>query len=333
MIHFWTPEPLDGGFAGWDPDLEPGRYPSGVGHCLLELYKRLRRRGVPVTVGPVVPGTTQCLVAAMESFYQWHLLQPNELLIQQFLSTFQSIPRIVAIRGDIPETARLVAPRVIEVVPHTAAVQEPHQIWIPLLPQRGLIRRSAERRGAVRTVGIFAYTENVPDIYHSPAWRSDLAGLGMAVVERTYDPEAGVLPVWHDFSDVDVLLGARHDVWSLGLARKPPVKLINAWSAGCIPLLGANELGSVELGRPGIDCLVAEAPEATIDVLAQLADPEVVRRLEAGGAERAGEFSVDRIVDQWLDLLEGKVIELPGDHATAPSTCDHRAPIRPILST
>ena len=72
MIHFWVPAdtatPAD--VLAWDPDLEPRRYASGVGHNLLELYARLARRGLEVSLGEEAPRGTRLVVVFSKSVFQ-----------------------------------------------------------------------------------------------------------------------------------------------------------------------------------------------------------------------------------------------------------------------
>ena len=67
FIHFWSPDDLAAGAASWDPDAEPQRYSTGVGHNLLELFVRLRTDGACVALGERVPRRPALVVVAAGS--------------------------------------------------------------------------------------------------------------------------------------------------------------------------------------------------------------------------------------------------------------------------
>lgn len=304
-VHFWVPEgTLDESFTAWHPDREPERYPSGVGHALLELYKRLEARGRDVSIGPVPPPGVERILLHLESVWSWSSRGPNDERLAQVLKVIRRAGTVTAIRGDIPFEISLDLPHVVEVMPNRASISRINQTWVPLLPQRGLVPRDSSRRGTVRSVGLLAYEINVPAEYRCAEWTAALAACGMELVERVYDAVGPRAPAWHDLSNIDVVLCVRHDALGSGFLRKPATKLINAWAAGAIPIIGAKEPGLVELARPDIDSIAVEEPRDVVGALHRLRDSAFVQALEAGGRERAAAFTVDAVLDQWEALLD-----------------------------
>lgn len=298
-VHF-VAAVVPGAVAVWEPDRAPERYADGEGHQVVELYARLRDLGLPVTIGPHPPRGA-LLVMSADHLVSWfgHPRRREQAHTARLALTGH---RLVVVLGDHPHPGRLPAFAGTRVAPTpTAARQDPRAVWIPLLPQRALVPRNPDRQGTVRTLAMKAHTDNVPPEYRDPDFARRLAALG---VEFRIDD---AVTAWPDFSTIDaVLCVARPQPrWDAGpsLPRKPPTKLVNAWAAGCLPLI-APQTGYLDLARPDVDAVVVESPAA---VLAQverlLGDPAAVTRIEAGVAARSTEFARDAVTDRWIDFL------------------------------
>ena len=211
--------------------------------------------------------------------------------------------RVVVVMGDHPALDRV--PRFVGRVigPNPSSAADTRTRWLPLLPQRGMIPRRPERRGRVATLVLKTGTPNVPDAFRDPGLVGALRDLGVAfrVEERA--------PEWPDFGDVDLVLCTRRvrPEWDAddAFARKPPTKLVNAWVAGCVPLV-YPEVSHLDLVRPDVDAVVVRSPDDVVAAVAALrADPAWLARLERGAAERAAELSVERVLDRWESMLWG----------------------------
>lgn len=300
-VHFWVPFDPDRGFDSWIPDLDPNRYLSGTSHGVLELYKRLEKRGRPVTIGPIPPRRSH-IVFHLESVWRWSSESPYVSLLRRLLVQLVNHGVGTAIRGDIPFKFSVRIEGVIEVMPNRSSIGREAQVWLPLLPQRGLIRRSDTRLGAVRSVALLGFGPNIPAYFRSVEFAGALARLGMTVTERIAEGP-GEDPRWHDFRGIDCVLCLRADAVGADLLRKPATRLINAWAAGAIPIIG-REPAYVELACPGQDSLLVETVEEVVPMLERLRAQEgLVARLEEGGRRRAREFSTERILDQWEAFL------------------------------
>lgn len=302
-LHFWLPQGPPAGLAAWDPDTDPARYPSGVGHALLELARRLEQRGRVVTVGADgPPGAAWCF--HVESLWDWTSGAARRNAYAQLLAGLRNAASVTAIRGDIPLSFRPAVPSAVEVMPSRATAVGERRTWLPLLPQRGLIPRAPERRGAIRTLAVFAFEINVPDHVASGRLAAQLEAQGVEVVSRTWDGVSQSVPDWHDFSRIDAALCVTADPLGTGLDRKPATKLVNAWVAGAVPVFHVGQPSYVELARPGIDSIPVQSAEAVAGGLALHTGREALGRLERGVAERAAEFNRERILDLWANVLD-----------------------------
>jgi hypothetical protein len=237
-VHFWTSSD-PGDVEQWDPDAEPERFADGRGHSVLEPYARLRANGLPVSVGPVVPPGTDTVVASMADVVMWRG-GPRPLATTRFLRSVRGVRRTVIVRNEHPlfvPTPSFVTDQLIPTAtakPARNPLGSPTAEWIAPLPQRGMRQRSPARRGLIGTVALKANPDNVPGWLTEQRFVDALHRLGMTLdIDTTADR-------WPDFAEVDVALCVRvpmprHD--GPGLARRPPTKLVNAWSAGAIPLV------------------------------------------------------------------------------------------------
>lgn len=311
--HFWT---LGDDPGQWDPDLEPGRFLSGYGHAFLELYVRTRARGLPVTLGRWPAPGTRVVLASLEELALWRRRLAPSAAARLAVAALRC-PTVILIRGDLP--LAIAAPRYVqlEVMPTEQAVVMPgRQLTLPLLPQRGLVQRRRERGDRIERVALKSYRHNLPDFVLDPSFAARLGELG---VELRVETESEGSQRWHDFSDVDVALCVRRSLPEFdtdnAALRKPATKLINAWCAGVVAIVG-RESAYLELVAPEHDALIASDAEEVISAIQRLRrDPRLVRKLRTTGEARAADFSVDAVLDRWERLLGS---ELPrGSRVTA----------------
>ncbi len=304
MIHFWlhNPPPLEE-LTDWCPDSEPQRYASGVGHNLLELYKRLEAEGVDVSVGSDVPSGVRLLVVFLKSAFEKRPTRRRPL--RDALRAVQRVGgRFVLIRSDAPPEWEFPARPVAEFVPTASMIQHPWQRWLPPLPQRGLIPRRPERYGRIRSL---AWKGNPPGVHPdllSPRWLEALEARGVRWWLDAPGHTDGSDQAWHDFAEVDAVLCVRtpEQIERFG-AAKPPTRLINAWVAGSIPFAGP-EPAYLELASQSEDALFIDSPWACLELIDRLnADPRTITAIEERCRIRAEEFSLQSVVARWRDAL------------------------------
>lgn len=308
-VHFWSDRDLDD-LDDWDPDTEPDKFRTGYGHAFLELFVRLRRSGLTVTIGPKAPVSASTLVASMEELTNWLPFCEPSLVRGLARDALRCGASLVVIRGDVHPSIRPPEFTTLEIVPTPrAAVDLAGQLYLPLFPQRGLRPRDPRRGSDVRTVVLKAYRNNVPD------WLTDdfitrARALGLTVRVDTEEP--GSVP-WSDFSDADVALCSQ-PLDTLGdEARKPPTKLINAWCAGAIPVV-VPMLPYAAIGTESANFLAASPGEDVLRILADLAqDSTLAERLFEGSRLAGHGYHADHLVDSWWKAL-----------VSAPRVASHR---------
>lgn len=296
--HFYVDDDVSAAVAGWDPDQEPERFASGLGHNLLELYARLRARGLPVTIGRSIPEDATLVV-----YFQHAWARLGELRLALRAAPFHT----AVIRSDAPLWWACLLPPDLVVVPNNAPVWRerhgPVAVHLPALPQRGMVQRDPARRGRT-TLAFKGNPESVPGYVHDPDFSAALQRRGIELVLDTPVSTDGGDQRWHDFADVDVVLCTRGAAPDDPLTNKPATRLINAWCAGTIPLVGP-EPAYLELVREGEDGFVVDGPEdilRTLDLLSR--DDDLTGRVLAAVRERAREFETDALLDRWTAALE-----------------------------
>lgn len=305
-VHFWCPAALALAARGWDPDAEPQRFASGVGHAVLELAVRLRSNGFGVTLGEQPAAAPQLVVAAAGALRK----DPRQLEGALRL-TAAAGGRIVLIRSDTPLGWHLPLRPTREVVPRRGLVAAAHQTWVPQLPQRGLVPRRPGPLDRISTVTLKCNPVTLPEALRDGLLAEALERRGVRLWIDMPERTDGSDQTWHDFGAADAVLCARAADEPDWIAAKPPTKLVNAWVAGCIPL-ATREAAYVELAHEDDDVVflddVAELPAA---VERLNAEPQLLARLERGVATRRAEFDPDRVLSAWRTLLEGALAEPP----------------------
>ncbi|WPJ94998.1 hypothetical protein SH580_16340 [Coraliomargarita algicola] len=94
------------------------------------------------------------------------------------------------------------------------------------------------------------------------------------------------------------------------LIAKPASKLANSWIAGVLPILG-NEPAFRSEGNIGVNYLEAVAPEEVIVELKKLKGDQALRnQILNEGRKKAPEFQANSVVQNWISLIEDKLIPL-----------------------
>jgi hypothetical protein len=298
VIHFWLPTaPSEDELLSWDPDLDPTRFASGVGHNIYELFARLRADGMRVTLGPIVPMGVELLVLYAVSI-EGLAERKRALAVVR-----RGHGRYVLIRADAPANFRMPLAPLVDFVPIPSRVRRSNERWLPPLPQRGLVPRSPERFGRILTAAFKGNPENAPAGLRSAAFASALSDRGIELVIDTPSRTDGSDQSWHDFRCVDVVLCLRRaDKWR-DIDRKPPTKLLNAWSGGCIPLAG-REPGYLDIATDGEDAFFVDDPDACLSVIDRLlADSDLLARVERRVVQQSEVYSQNVVLGLWRDAL------------------------------
>ena len=212
---------------------------------------------------------------------------------------------IVCVRADYPRRPWA----------HYHLVQNQNQLgsdtsYIPHWVQPGLVRRNPMREG-VSSVA-----------YSGAPIKGNFAG-SLESWKRLFDPhgidfEILSSGIWHNLSEVDVLVGIR-SFTKQTFNTKPPTKLFNAWHAN-IPFVGGNDSAFRQVGVPGEDYLLASTAEEVVAAVLQLRqEPDLYAKLVENGQQKAKRYNQQTIADVWEEVLSGPVARRYEQWAHRPS--------------
>jgi hypothetical protein len=194
----------------------------------------------------------------------------------------------------------------IEIVQNSASVESDTDILVPHWPQPGLTPRGQERGNRIENLVYKGRSHNLYHEFRSPEFNEKLTALG---VRLSIDDEKGrEIPDWGDFRTADLVLAVR-DLTERDALLKPASKLVNAWIAGSPALLGP-EPAFRELRESHLDYIEVRTVDDVLDAIRRLkSDPALYHRMIANGFKRAEDFTRDRIVKRWVEVLSGPVAD------------------------
>ena len=278
----------DAELAGWRafrPDAEPHRLLRGEECWIAQTHARLRDAGVPVRLDNRVPDAGIVVFYAGDKRAVWRAHAPRSPAL------------LVAVRSD----RHPVGFADVEIVQNASSADGARTRHVPHWPQAGLLPRDPARGARVRTVLFPGTPQNLHPGFRGGAWQRFLADRGLEF-RCHYANACGGPPAWHDYRDVDVMLGVRPAARRL-VANKPAWKLVNAWLAGVPAILGP-EVAYRELRRDPLDYLEAAGPDAAVQALARLLDePGLYAAMVTNGRRRGADFTVEANLRRWRELL------------------------------
>lgn len=201
---------------------------------------------------------------------------------------------LVVVRADrAPVTACDLA-----VVQNGVAVA-PHERFLPLWPQPGLIERDRSRGARIRTIVYMGRDGAEPGWFATLRRSRELAARGLRFEVRTGR--------WHDYRDVDLVVAARDDARAV-LDVKPATKVYNGWLAG-VPVLAAPEPAYLEQARGPLDFIVVRGERDVLDAVELLRSvPALYEAMVRNGRARGADYDVDATRARWLELFRTEVV-------------------------
>lgn len=170
--------------------------------------------------------------------------------------------------------------------------------FVPQWPEPGLRPRDPARGDRFERIAYFGRRLWLAPELQAPEFAAAIAHQGMQFEIRE--------DAWWDYSDVDAVVAIRSCHPAL-LATKPATKLVNAWIAGAVPLLGP-EPAYREIGQAGIDYLEVRDAADIVAALRRLRHDRTLReQLLADGRARAATNDADAVAAAWMHLLDGAV--------------------------
>ncbi|MBW4486803.1 MAG: hypothetical protein KME12_03320 [Trichocoleus desertorum ATA4-8-CV12] len=168
--------------------------------------------------------------------------------------------------------------------------------YIPLWIQPSLKPRCSERGDRIENVAYYGIKYNLAAELKDPAWQEQLQALGLNW--QIVRPEQ-----WHDYSNVDVLIGVRSFEYDGQYLWKPPSKLLNAWHAGVPAVLGCESAFRAQR-QSDLDYLEVHSPKDTLSALKRLQnEPELRRAMIEHGKTRAKDSQPAKMVERWCNFL------------------------------
>ncbi|MBE9093144.1 glycosyltransferase [Tychonema sp. LEGE 07203] len=190
----------------------------------------------------------------------------------------------------------------LTVVQNQACVSSRTDIFIPHWPQPGLIPRLKERGSRIENIVFKGDEINLYESFRSPEFKRQLEKIGVKLRINTLVENEPVM--WHDYSTDDLVLAVRDVTEKDGLV-KPASKLINAWIAGVPALLGP-EPPFREQRQSDLDYIEVTTPQAVFEAIKLLKSrPELYQQIIANSHKRAEDFTTEKMIDRWYQLLAG----------------------------
>jgi hypothetical protein len=259
------------------PPIDVGR---GSDCWIAQTFIHLRRQGSPV------------VMASTFSWNEVNVVHYDDLLDwrRPALGAF-----VVAVQADRPRP--VIAE--VRVVQNQLGIEDAvHDQFIPHWSQPQLEARDPARGDAVTTLAYFGLAHYLAPPFRESPFRERLGALGVTFAPR-YRPDA-----WGDYRDVDVVVAVR-EASDFVLAIKPATKLVNAWKAGCIPILG-REPAYRQVGRPGVDYLEASTVDEVVGTIRWLREqPAAAAKLRREGARAFATYDDAALTRRWVAMLEG----------------------------
>jgi hypothetical protein len=267
-----------------DPDSLHTRIQTNEDCWIILTYLYLKRRNLNVSISDKFTPGEICIVSSLD-------FGIRDLTFDSF---------VVGCRGDGFKPALCDC----TIVQNKANLNSATDILIPLWPQPGLIPRLTERGNTIENLVFKGGDVNLYKTFRSAEFQQELEKLGVTL-RINGRPDNG--PVrWNDYSTDDLVLAVR-DLTEKDALVKPASKLVNAWAAGVPALLGP-EPAFRDLRRSKLDYIEVKTPQAVLEAIQKLnARPELYQQMVTNGLQRAKEFSVETIIEQWQQALAGPI--------------------------
>lgn len=280
------PELLSSPMSIPDPGSIHHRFVNAEDCWVIQTYLRLKQHHCNVFLSDKFIPHEICVVSSLD-------LKIKDLSFSSF---------VVGCRADGPK------PTLCDftIVQNKACIQSPTDALIPHWPQPGLIPRNKTRGTQIKNIVFKGSQLNLYDPFKSPQFLRKLENLGVKlhISGKTQEPVVS----WNDYSNADLVLAARNLTEKDALV-KPASKLVNAWIAGVPALLGP-EPAFRQLKRSELDYIEIKTPDDAINAIRLLKEqPQRYEQMVANALNRAKDFTVESITDQWKEILAGPIAQ------------------------
>ena len=191
----------------------------------------------------------------------------------------------------------------IEVVQSLASLGQKNSFFIPFWPQSRVIPRSKDRGDRIERISYFGNEGGLSPEFYTTAFIDALKDRGVSL-NISGDPAK-----WHDYRETDLVLAIRNHTHISLLKTKPASKLINAWQAECIALLGM-EPAYRAIGCSSKNYFEVKSPQDVLDTVTYLQQnrsryQEIIQL----GAKKYLEHDFNAVQRRWVEFLTGTVAE------------------------
>ena len=273
-----------------DVDRDWAIFGTGVYVWILQTFLRLHAAGARVRLVDTPPAAGLVVV---------HASQLEQLLAE---APNPGALTIVSARSDKPR--QMLAD--FEIVQNGWSVEDEWQFFIPSWLQPGLVPRDVARGTRVEEIAFFGSLRELHEELTDPRWGDVLRqrgltwrchGITFAGNDRHYSEHR-----WNDYATADVVVALRPPA-SWDARSKPAAKLQNAWAAGT-PAVLSPERSYYELRRSDLDYFEARSSSDVLAAIDRLrSDPALYQAMVSNGLQRALDFSAERLVARWTQVL------------------------------
>ncbi|MGF1508190.1 MAG: glycosyltransferase [Myxococcota bacterium] len=277
--------------SGLPDDLEPSfrKCSEGVHIWAVQSVIYLRQRGLDVRLSRKLINDEICVVP-------YHDLFARHLPFRSF---------VVACRLD---SARPAICEMQTVLSQSCVVDPNQDFFMPQWVNPVIKRRDPARGGQAKVLSFKGTLNNLAWPFRRSDFAERLQAHGLRFESSPDLPKAQLIEDWCDHRNVDLILAVRN-LTEADYKVKPPVKLLNSWSAGVPALLGP-EPSYRDLYRDDLDFVEVQTPEDVVQACIALArDPARYVAMVERGYQRAEAFTPDAIATAWHTFLGGPVME------------------------
>lgn len=281
-----------------DPDRDWRDFVTTTSAWILQTYLRLKVAGSNVELRESLPASGIAVISAGDYREALrHRMQSTDALIAAPLGSYRRRPRFAD----------------VIIVQNPSEADGKRRLFVPHWPQPGLMSRDPSRGARIERAAFKGFPKNLDAAFQTPEWRQFLREQGIEWVhdavpyaELQTDTRGLQFP---DYRDIDLIVAVRPENPQM-YPDRPATKLVNAWLAGVPAILGP-ELAYRALRQDPLDYLeVRNLSDAQAAVRQLVRDRGLYLAMIEHGKRRGTEFTVDRVRQQWQDLLFDRVPRL-----------------------
>ena len=281
-------------FYRWDSNYKRNAFLCCGSFCwTLQTYLFLKKHGVNVNLVDYVP-ENGILIGHKTTFKDKQLKNDNnpsllKICIQgdKIYSPFEedSTPKNV----DISIVQNM----------EDSSIENGNGLYVPFWPHYNIVPRESGRK-SIKTALYCGWKEWLDEGLQSETFLRQLSELGVSLETRFEDSSL----LWTDYSEADLILAIR-SFDNNPYVHKPPIKLINAWTAGVPAIVGMNETAYHQVGIQGKDFIGVSNIDEVITMISYLKEnPQKYTQMRERGFVSVKQFSEEKVVKCWLVLLD-----------------------------